>query len=326
MRQFSFRRKVLLLAVALVMAMQLVTLFPVLNAIRSDVDERAQEKVGLAGVLFDEYIHNRNEQLLTTVYALVSDFGFKQAVASGDHATIRSALLNQAGRVRATVAVLLDLDGRVEVSSSDDAVSAIGSGFTPLPEGAALETVSHRVVYLGGIPYQTVTVPLRAPVTVAWVMLGFPIDEALAARLQSLTGLAVSLVHFTEPAPHVLASTLPRDTVGTALAGIDPTRLDAQQTGGERAAYLSLLRPFLNAASEVAVPLQQPMDEATEAYRPTSKLLQITTGLSLALAIGGSFWLANTVTRPVQFLVAAARRMREGVYTEEIDVRSSDEL
>ena len=82
MRQFSFRRKVLLLAVALVMAMQLVTLFPVLNAIRSDVDERTQEKVGLAGVLFDEYIHNRNEQLLTTVNALVSDFGFKQAVAS----------------------------------------------------------------------------------------------------------------------------------------------------------------------------------------------------------------------------------------------------
>ena len=97
MRQFSFRRKVLLLAVALVMAMQLVTLFPVLNAIRADVDERTQKTVGLAGVLFDEYIHNRNEQLLTTVNALVSDFGFKQAVATGeDHATIRSALLNQA--------------------------------------------------------------------------------------------------------------------------------------------------------------------------------------------------------------------------------------
>ena len=326
MRQFSFRRKVLLLAVALVMAMQLVTLFPVLNAIRSDVDERAQEKVGLAGVLFDEYIHNRNEQLLTTVYALVSDFGFKQAVATGDHATIRSALLNQAGRVRATVAVLLDLDGRVEVSSTDDGVSTIGSGFTPLPEGAALETVSHRVVYLGGVPYQTVTVPLRAPVTVAWVMLGFPIDEALAARLQSLTGLAVSFVHFTGSAPHVLASTLSRDTVGTALAGIDPTRLDAQQTGGERAAYLSLLRPFLNDASDVHVALQQPMDEATESYRAIRNILLIITGLSLALAIGGSFWLANTVTRPVQFLVAAARRMREGVYTEEIDVRSSDEL
>src|SRR4029078_12630728 len=137
-------------------------------------------------------------------------FGFKQAVAGGDQPTIRSALLNQASRVRATVAVLLALDGRVEVSSMDDSVSA-GPGFTPLPEGAALETVSHRVVYLGGVPYQTVTVPLHAPVTGAWVMLGVQIDEARAARLQSLTGLAVSFVHFTGSAPHVLASTLPRD-------------------------------------------------------------------------------------------------------------------
>ena len=326
MRQFSFRRKVLLLAVALVMAMQLVTLFPVLNAIRSDVDERSQQTVGLAGVLFDEYIHNRNEQLLTTVNALVSDFGFKQAVATGDHATIRSALLNQANRVRATVAVLLDLDGRVEASSTDDALAPVGSGFTPLPEGPSLGAASHRVVYLGGVPYQTVTVPLRAPVTVAWVMLGFPIDEALAAHVQSLTSLDVSFVRFTGSVPHVLATTLPRDAVGAALSGIDPMRYDAQQTGTERAGYLSLLRPFLNDASDVHVALQRPMDEATESYRSIRNILLIITGLSLALAIGGSFWLANTVTRPVQFLVAAARRMREGVYTEEIDVRSSDEL
>ena len=40
-------------------------------------------------------------------------------------------------------------------------------------------------MYLGGVPYQTVTVPLRAPVTIAWVMLGFPIDDALATHLQS---------------------------------------------------------------------------------------------------------------------------------------------
>ena len=321
MRQFSFRHKVLLLAVALVMAIQLVALFPVLNAIRSDVDERAQQTVGLAGVQFDEYMHNRAEQLLTTVNVLVSDYGFKQAVASRDHRdhpTIRSALINHAGRVHATVAVLFDADGNVVVSSTDDALS----GFTPLREGASPESV----VYLGGVPYQTVTVPVRAPVTVAWVMLGFPIDEALAAKLQSLTGLAISFVRFTGSVPRILVSTLPHDDLGTALSGLDAARYDAQQTGTQRAAYLSLLRPFLNDAGDVHVALQLSMEEATESYRGIRNILLIITGLSLALAIGGSFWLANTVTRPVQDLVAAARRLREGVYTEEIAVRSSNEL
>jgi diguanylate cyclase (GGDEF)-like protein len=326
MKQFSFRHKVLILAIAIVLASQLLTLFPVLDAIRRDVDERAEQTVGLAGVLFDEYMKNRGDQLLTTVNVLVSDYGFKQAVAGGDQPTIRSALVNHAGRVRATVAVLLDLDGNVVVSSTDAALGSYGSGFTPLPQGASLESVSHRVVYLGGVPYQTVTVPLRAPVTVAWVMLGFPIDDALARHLESLTGLAVSFMKFNGALPQMLASTLPRDDYGAALAGIDPSRYEPQRTGDAQAGFLSLLRPFLTNASDVHVALQLSMDEATQSYRSIRELLLAITSLSLVLAIAGSFWLAKTVTRPVQNLVAAARRMREGVYNEEIAVRSSDEL
>jgi len=326
MGQFSFRHKVLILAIAIVMASQLLTLFPVLNAIRRDVDGRAQQTVGLAGVLFNEFMNNRADQLLTTVNALVSDYGFKQAVAGGDHPTIRSALINQAGRVKATIAVLLDLDGNIVVSSTDATSAAYGSGFTPLPQGASLESVSHRVVFLGGVPYQTVTVPLRAPVTRAWVMLGFPIDDALAARLQGLTGLGVSFVKFNGAVPQMLASTLPHEDYGVALAGLDGGKYEAQRTGTAQAGFLSLLRPFLSGASDVHVVLQLSMEEATQSYRNIRNILLVITSLSLVLAIGGSFWLAKTVTRPVHNLVAAARRMREGVYDEEIDVRSSDEL
>jgi diguanylate cyclase (GGDEF)-like protein len=327
-RQFSFRHKVLILAVALVMTIQIVTLFPVLNAIKRDVDEQARQTIGLAGVLFDEYMRNRAEQLLTTVNVLVSDYGFKQAVAGGDHPTIRSALINHAGRVGATVATLLDLDGAVIVSSTQGPGGAYSAGFTPLPRGESLDSVSHRVVYLGGVPYQTVTVPLRAPVTVAWVMLGFPIDDALAAHLQSLTGLAVSFLRFSGSSPQIIASTLPRETSSDALLGLDSTRYEAQRTGGAEKSrgFLALLRPFLNGSTGVYVALQLSMQEATSSYRSIRNILFAITSLSLVLAISGSVWLANTVTRPVQNLVAAARRMREGVYTEALDVRSSDEL
>src|SRR4030095_5577864 len=119
MRQFSFRHKVLLLAIAIVLASQILTVFPVLDAIRRDVDERAERTVRLAGLLFGEQMSNRAEQLLTTVTVLVSDYGFKQAYAGGDHPTIRSALINHAARVHATVAVLLDLERGVGVSAKD---------------------------------------------------------------------------------------------------------------------------------------------------------------------------------------------------------------
>jgi diguanylate cyclase (GGDEF)-like protein len=325
-KQFSFRHKVLLLAIALVMAIQLVALFPVLNAIKLDVDQRAQQTVELAGVLFDENMRNRTENTLTTATVLVADFGFKSAVASGDHPTIQGALANSARRAGATVAVLLDVDGNVIVSSTEGDDAVYGAGFTPLPHGTSLESVSNRVVYLGGVPYQTVTVPLRAPVTIAWVMLGFSIDEALATRLQGLTGLAVSFVRYAGAGPpQVLASTLPHDTLATAFTGLELGHFGAQRSGGPQKGYLSLVRPFLS-GSDVHVALQLPLDEATASYRRIRSLLLGITSLSLLAAIAGSFWLAKTVTRPVQNLVAAARRMREGVYTEEIPVRSSDEL
>ena len=71
MKQYGFRHRILLLAVALVVATQLVMLFPVLDLIKRDSAEQAERTVGLAGVLFDEYMHNREEELLTTVNLLV---------------------------------------------------------------------------------------------------------------------------------------------------------------------------------------------------------------------------------------------------------------
>jgi diguanylate cyclase (GGDEF)-like protein len=325
MKQFGFRHRILLLAVALVVATQLIMLFPVLDLIKRDSATQADRTVGLAGALFDEYMHNRAEQLLTTVNVLVSDFPFKQAVANrGDEATIRSVLRNHANRVGASVAALLDPDGTVIVSSTADEQQVPGFPnvpFAPLDDGAR-----HRVISIGGVPYQTVTVPLRAPVTIAWVMLGFPIDQALATHLQGLTGLDVSFVSVAGVATRVLSSTLPEAVRANALAGLDPARSDAQRTGMDSNAHVSLLRPFAEDSDGIYVAMQLPESAATASYRRVRDFLIIITGLSLLLAITGSFWLAKTVTRPVQELAEAARRMREGVYNEPINIRTADEF
>jgi diguanylate cyclase (GGDEF)-like protein len=322
MKQYGFRHRILLLAVALVVATQLVTLFPILNLMRRDSTAQAERTVGLAGVLFDEYMHNRAEQLLTTVNVLVSDYGFKQAVASGDdEATIRSALRNHASRVGAAVAAWRDLDGNVIMSSTSDEQLTPGVPFAPLEDGAR-----HRVTNIAGVPYQTVTVPVRAPAPVGSVMLGFPIDDALAQHLESLTGLAVSFVSVQGMSTRVLSTTLPDAERPGAFAGLDVTRTDAHRTGSGMASHLSLTRPFAPDGGDVYVAMQLSQSMATASYRRVRNFLYALTGLSLALAISGSFWLAKTVTRPVQNLADAARRMREGVYNEPINIQAADEF
>lgn len=325
MKQFGFRHRILLLAVALVVATQLIMLFPVLDLIRRDSAAQADRTVGLAGALFDEYMHNRAEQLLTTVNVLVSDFPFKQAVANrDDEATIRSVLRNHANRVGASVAALLDPDGTVIVSSTADERRV--PGFPSVPFASLEDGARHRVVSIGGVPYQTVTVPLRAPVTIAWVMLGFPIDDALAAHLQGLTGLDVSFVSVAGVATRVLSSTLPESVRASAIAGLDAARSDAQRTGTGSTAHVSLMRPFAEHSDGIYVAMQLPESVATASYRRVRDFLIVITGLSLLLAITGSFWLAKTVTRPVQDLAEAARRMREGVYNEPINIPTADEF
>jgi diguanylate cyclase len=322
MKQFGFRHKILLLAVALVVATQLVSLFPVMDLMRRDADEQARRTVGLAGVLFDEFMRSRADQLLTTVNVLTADYGFKQAVASGDQSTIRSALRNHARRAGATVALLFDLDGTVLASSNDEEPH----GRAPLSSAEIGDDFPHHVVNIDGVPYQTVTVPLKAPLPIARVLLGFPIDATLAKHLQTLTGLGVSFIATRGAGPEILASTLSQGASAAAVDGLDAARSDAQRTGKAHDPHLTLLRPFLNDRSNVYVAMQLPLAETTAAYVRIRNILFTITGISLVLAMLGSFWIAKTITRPVQHLAAAARRMREGVYTETIHVTSFDEL
>jgi diguanylate cyclase (GGDEF)-like protein len=325
MKHHGFRHKILLLAVALVVVTQLVVLFPVLDLIKRDAHAQADRNVILASALFDEYMRNREKLRLDTVNVLVSDFPFKQAVATGgDQETIRSVLRNHARRVEASVAALLDLDGAVEVAVTLDENPA--GTFPNVPFHSLEEGAPHRVLNIGGSAYQTVTVPLRAPDVRAWVMLGFPIDNTLATELKDLTGLEISFLYVSGVAPRVLSSTLSESTRADALAGLDPQRTDAQRTGSGAAAQVSLLRKFAADNDDVYVAMQLSESAAVASYRRIRNFLLAISGFSLLLAITGSFWLAKTVTRPVQDLAEAARRMREGVYNEPLDVRTADEF
>jgi diguanylate cyclase (GGDEF)-like protein len=144
--------------------------------------------------------------------------------------------------------------------------------------------------------------------------------------LKELTGLDVSFLSMSGVAPRILSSTLPESVQASALDGLDPQRIDAQRVGRGAAAHVSLLRPFATDSGDVYVAMQLSEAVAALPYRRVRNLVYAITGFSLLLAITGSFWLAKTVTRPVHDLAEAARRMREGVYNEPIDIRTADEF
>ena len=325
MRPVSFRQKVLLLAVALVTVIQLVTLFPVLGVIKRDADGQASRSVRLAGIVFDEFMRNRTAQLQSSVDVVAADYGFKSVIAEGDPATVESNLVTLAQRTGAGAAVAFDLDGQV-IARAGASPAGDGDATLQLTYDADPEKAYHSVRFIDGKPFQTVTVPVRAPVTVAWLMLGFPVDRALAADIESLTELEVSFVKIGVAKVDMFASTLPEAARTVAAADIHLGQAGERTGSLDGGNYLTALRPFLDEPAELYVALQLPIAQAMAPYRSIRSILLLITSASLLLAIGGAFWLAGNVTRPVQHLAAAARRMREGVYTQPLDVASTDEL
>src|SRR3954467_15630715 len=73
-----------------------------------------------SGAVYDRLWQQRSRELQNAAQLLARDFGFRSAVASGDQATMQSALRNVASRLRVRPAFMVG--GAGKVSSIDPAI------------------------------------------------------------------------------------------------------------------------------------------------------------------------------------------------------------
>src|SRR5882672_7236383 len=191
----SFKNRLLILIVSLMALAQGVTIVLALASIRDAV--RADSA----------------RQLRAAADVLVADFAFREVIATTDRATMQSALNNHAGRVGADLAVLYAPDGHV-LAATTPALARQASAGLRLPEPGS--TAPFAVV--GGRPYQIVFAPLRAPEIIAWVALGFELDQTLAEKLAALAGTDVSFIYHEPGAFNGYTSTLEPAMAGELAA------------------------------------------------------------------------------------------------------------
>lgn len=321
----SLRFKVLALAGALVLLSQAGTVASVLVTANREVSARAEQKLATGGRVLEEIILGRALQLGSTVSVLAADFAFKQAVATGDRATIESALANHAYRARADIAILSDDSAQLVTSRPGGRPG--GQVITPqLLKPMEQEAGVHWTYQSGGVAYEMLTVPVLAPLPIAWVTMGFQIDDDFARRIGALTDLDIVVVSAAPGDKRVVASVLKQADRQelVAAAGSLGDELGLITAGG--AEYLALKRPFMAGNSDLEVLVLESRDEAMAPYRMLRATSVILGAFLLLLALGGAVFLSRTLTRPVRRLVSAARRIRMGNYREPVAVDSGDEL
>lgn len=149
-----------------------------------DTDERVWQRL----------LEQKAERLRQGSTLLAADYGFRSAVSSGDTDTIESALENHGARIGAAVTALLDTNLEVRV------ISSAGGGMEHLPAtldqvvpALAAQPEGSQIAVINGLPHQFVMVPLRAPVVIGWVLMGFPVGQPLADEMRQLLAVDVAL-------------------------------------------------------------------------------------------------------------------------------------
>jgi diguanylate cyclase (GGDEF)-like protein len=294
----------MLLTIVPLAVAQLVTMFAVMRTVEADVVSRAHESLVIGSEVVAEFLASRGEQLSTSVKVLSSDFGLKEAAATGDADTIQSALDNHSQRVRADLAMLVDLDGTITAGTVDT---------ESLP--VHLLNEDETTVVLDGTAYHVFVVPLKAPVTIGWVVLGFRIDAQLADRIAALTGLDVAIVSSPRSNASVLASSNSAFTPGAAAEQIYANE-----------ELLTMPVTFVPGRAGVQVVLQRSLIEALQPYEEAREgLIFFGVALLVFVAIAGVLFSA-TISRPLRSLADAAQRMIAGNYDGDIVVGAKDEF
>jgi diguanylate cyclase (GGDEF)-like protein len=323
----SFRNRLLVLIIGLIAVTQTVTLVAVLESTRRNVEARAAEQLTAGTSYALQLMAFRASQLASGVAVLAADFGFREAVSSHDAPTILSAAENHSRRIDADLLFLVDTEGSLVASSERMDRSSVAS-MDDLLERALVNPEVPHFALLGGRLHQFFAAPVRAPDTIAWVVLGFAVDDTLARRIGDLVGVDVSFIATDGGVTRAVASTherpmLEQDTRGlrSGSAGTAPGKL---RVGSEEfLVHVVDLEPGNDA---VQLLLQKPSQEVLAPFFAVRNAMLIVSGTALLLAIIVAVRLGRGATRPIETLAAAARRIESGQYSEPIDVSGSEEF
>jgi EAL domain-containing protein (putative c-di-GMP-specific phosphodiesterase class I)/GGDEF domain-containing protein len=270
-------------------------------AITSNAERQVRRELEASGTVFDRIWALRSQQLQSGAELLSRDFGFREAVASHDAATIRSALANLSGRLGADLAFIVGVDG--SVSAAD--------GRRVDPQAARLlrtldgEDAASGVFVMGAQPYEAISAPILSPTLTGWVVFANRLDRRQMAELERLS--AIPLTAEVAPPGHGAAA--------------------ARELDGPDGRAIELAKPLktLSAGAPATLVLRYPLALALQPYRMLLETAGAAGLVGFLLLLAGSWALARSVTRPISALDEAARRLQRGEDAK-VEAGSRDEI
>ena len=297
--------------------------------VQGAVDRQVRGEIGnnldVGERVWSRLLEQNATRLAEASAVLAADFGFRSAIASGDRDTISSALENNGERIGAPISALLDPTLQlVSATLTQGDAPTIQRVLPKVAQTLAQTPKGGRLAVINGGVYQFVMVPVKAPLTVGWVLMGFPVDQALFSEMQRLTGLHAALSIATEQSEmNVVYSTAP--TMSDAVLAAVQRMAPELTLGDQRWVTRHVAAEVIGGKAQVT--LMRSKDEVAQPFRELEWLLGVITVLGVVLFGLGSNWAVRRVTRPLEELTEVTRELGAGNFAVTVPaIRRRDEL
>ena len=290
------------------------------SIIATTAERQVRSELVASGTVFDRLLELRTRELGNAAALLSRDFGFREAVATGDPETARSALDNLKARLGLRTAFIVNMDGSV-TGLADPRLDADARGLWSALDAGQTSGIAR----LGGVPHHVVAAPVMAPQPVGWVVFASPLGPPEMRRLEQLSAIPINarVLQHRRGAGWAGDSQAVARFIDARIGEGAPARLD-DDDGGTAIALAKPLRS-MGEGDSAALVLRYPLALAMAPYHPLQLAMGVAGLLGLILVLFGSWRLSLTLTRPISALDQAAQRMEQGE-TVEVKVETRDEI
>jgi diguanylate cyclase (GGDEF)-like protein len=304
----SLRHRIAIVFVGLLVLVMGLVLALVHHSSGRIVEDETRRELAVGAKVFQRLLEQNQRQLETAAAVLSADFAFREAIATQDQPTVRSVIRNHGQRIHAQVMMVTGTDGKLIATTQYAGVA--GDPF-PFPDLLAAAEASGRSAGFramrNGQLYQVVLMPILAPTRIAWVAMGFHVDDRWADDMAGMTGLGVHIVRTGTP--------------GALASSAAPERAQGGTQGGSHFASVNV--PLDGGLQAV---LQLPVAQVQAPFEQLQGRLLGVIVVAVLVFAAGSIMLAGRIVRPLNDLSAAARRIALGDYAQPLPPAQGDEI
>jgi diguanylate cyclase len=326
----SLKMQIIVVFLTLIIGIQLAGLIPIQYSINRNAQNTAEQDLIVGERVFLNILEHNTNSLKQGAKILAADYGFRESIATNDQETIISALNNHQSRINADIAIFysanqskLILSGEVSSDEANVVVQRLINEYSAENNHSDFEIFNDT-------PYQLVAVPIKAPLVIGWVVMGFKIDDFLVKKLHKLSNLQVTFLQKTQNQIwRSTASSLSDKHVGALVKEVSQyytPQFKKTEIQIADAVYDSRILTLHADKNTLITVLQQSISETKAQYDPLKLSLMLLTLAGLSVFTVVIIYTSKLITKPITELSETAKQLGQGNFDLTIKTDRKDEI